>query len=317
MGTTKSRRTESPRTPFGLLRDTLIPSARSSAVASGSEQVSEDHSQFVCETPSRDGPTSSSSVAAFKVPVGFKLSIVIPVFNERATIAQVIARVASIPVPLQIVAVDDSSTDGTAEILDRLANRVPALTVIHHGENGGKGAAVRTGFSYAIGSVVIVQDADLEYDPHEILSLIQPIVERKADVVFGSRFLERRTRGSSWIHRLGNRTLTWLSNLSTGLALTDMETGYKAIRRECLEQIRLEQDRFGIEPEFTAKVAQFKGRLLEVPISYRARTWKEGKKIGWSDAVQAVGCIIRYAPRWRRHASAGRSPAACGTSCDR
>ena len=232
----------------------------------------------------------------FEVPEDFSLSVVIPVYNERQTVARVVGRVGLIPLPLQIIAVDDYSTDGTSDVLDSLVDQVSDLQVVHQGKNGGKGAALRAGFEHATGSIVAIQDADLEYDPRELPKLVQPIVEDKADAVFGSRFLEKRSVGSSWTHQFGNRSLTWLSNLTTGLQLTDMETCYKVMRRECLHGLALQQDRFGIEPELTAKLALRNYRILELPISYHARDWEEGKKIGVMDGVSAIGCILRYAP---------------------
>lgn len=232
--------------------------------------------------------------APFTIPADFKLTVIIPVYNERRTIARVIARVGSIPLPLQVIVVDDYSTDGTAGVLDGLVTAVSDLQVIHHGKNGGKGAALRTGFQHATGTVVVVQDADMEYDPCEIPDLIRPIMEDEADVVYGSRFLENGAIGSSFTHQLGNRALTWLSNLTTGLQLTDMETCYKAFRRECLEGLELRENRFGIEPELTAKIARRDFRIQELPISYHARKWDEGKKIGLRDGLHTLYCIARY-----------------------
>jgi glycosyltransferase involved in cell wall biosynthesis len=232
----------------------------------------------------------------YELPAGFLLSIVVPVYNEYDTIGPILARIASLPIPMELIVVDDASQDGTAEILNTLKN-IPHVRIVRHSENRGKGAAVRTGFQMARGTVVMVQDADLEYDPADIPRLIRPLVLGQADVVYGSRFLENRSRGSSWIHQAGNRQLTCLSNVTTGLRLTDMETCYKAFRRELLQRIELQQDRFGFEPEITAKIARHGARIVELPVSYCARTWQQGKKIGFRDAVTALYCIARYA--WR------------------
>jgi glycosyltransferase involved in cell wall biosynthesis len=229
------------------------------------------------------------------------LSIVIPVFNERATLVEIVRRVRAVPLAKEIILVDDGSTDGTRELLQALEGE-PDVRVVYHSENRGKGAALKTGFLLTRGDIVIVQDADLEYDPAEYPQLIGPILQNRADVVFGSRFSGGETRRvhSSW-HTLGNRVLTTLSNLATNLRLTDMETCYKVFRRDVIHTIapHLEQQRFGIEPELTARVAHGGYRVVEVGISYRGRRYHEGKKIGWLDGVSALWCILRYA-RWRR-----------------
>jgi glycosyltransferase involved in cell wall biosynthesis len=230
----------------------------------------------------------------YHLPSGFRLSVVIPVYNERETIVKLLARVRALPLPLQIIVVDDCSTDGTADILQIFAGLEP-FRMVFKSQNEGKGSALRAGFAQATGTVVIVQDADLEYDPRDILTVIEPIVAGTADVVYGSRFLEETGTGSSSIHRLGNRILTWASNLTTGLPITDMETCYKAFRREVLAGLSLRQDRFGFEPEVTAKIARRGHRIQEVPVRYRARNWQEGKKIGWRDGCNALFCIARYA----------------------
>lgn len=226
------------------------------------------------------------------------LSVVIPVYNERDTWREALARVQAAdiaPLKLQIVLVDDRSTDGTREQLAEFcgAAPAPAAKVLFHEENRGKGAAVRTGFAEADGDLVVVQDADLEYDPRDYPILLQPLVAGDADVVYGSRFMARRRKGS-WANYVANRALTELSNLMTGLRLTDMETCYKAFRRDVLRRLQTEQDRFGFEPEITAKVARLGVRIAERPISYEARTLTEGKKIGLADGVNAVWCILRY-----------------------
>jgi glycosyltransferase involved in cell wall biosynthesis len=224
-----------------------------------------------------------------------KLSIVIPCYNERATIAAIVDAVRNSPVPdREIIIVDDSSRDGTAELLrSTIAPLVDR--VIYHERNRGKGAALRTGIAAATGDVVVIQDADLEYDPCEYPRLIAPIVAGKADVVYGSRFAGGESHRVLYFwHYVGNRFLTLLSNCMTNLNLTDMETCYKAFRREVIQGIRIDEDRFGFEPEITAKVAKLGCRIYEVGISYSGRTYKEGKKIGWRDGFRAIWCILRY-----------------------
>ena len=231
---------------------------------------------------------------SYTLPANFVLSVVIPVFNERSTIVQLLARVHALPLPLQIIVVDDCSTDGTSEVLRWFAG-LPEFRVLCLPDNVGKGAALRAGFAEATGDIVIVQDADLEYDPRDMLDVIRPLVDGDADVVYGSRFAANTASGSSPLHRWGNRVLTQISNLTTGLPLTDMETCYKAFRREVLQSLPLRQDRFGFEPEVTAKIARRRFKVAEVPIRYQAREWREGKKIGWKDAFNALYCIARYA----------------------
>jgi len=224
-----------------------------------------------------------------------KLTVVIPCFNELGTITEVIRAVKSSPVEaLEIIVVDDCSTDGTKEML-RSTLEPQVDQVIYHKRNRGKGAALRTGFAAATGDIVIVQDADLEYDPQEYPLLIKPILTDKADVVFGSRFVGSHPhRVVYYWHMVGNRFLTMLSNMFTNINLTDMETCYKAFRREVIQAIQIKENRFGFEPEITAKVAKMGCRIYEVGISYYGRTYKEGKKIGWKDGVRAIFCIIRY-----------------------
>jgi glycosyltransferase involved in cell wall biosynthesis len=224
-----------------------------------------------------------------------KLSVVIPCYNELATLEQVLQRVRAAPVEdLEIIVVDDCSTDGTRDLLrDRLEKQ--ADRVIYHERNQGKGAALRTGFAAATGEIVLVQDADLEYDPQDYPRVLKPILDGDADVVFGSRFSGGQAHRVLYFwHYLGNRFLTLLSNAMTNLNLTDMEVCYKAFRREVLQRIRIQEDRFGFEPEITAKVAKLGCRVFEVGISYSGRTYKEGKKIGWRDGVRAVWCILKY-----------------------
>lgn len=225
-----------------------------------------------------------------------KLSIVIPVYNEEATILGLVERVRSAApqIEREIVIVDDCSRDGTLKMLDTLRGQ-PGISIHMHSHNQGKGAALRTGFKAATGDLVIIQDADLEYDPEEYPKLIQPIVDGRADVVYGSRFVGSDTHRVLYFwHSVGNRFLTLLSNALTNLNLTDMEVCYKVFKREILEKITIEEDRFGFEPEITAKVARLKCRVYEVGISYHGRTYEEGKKIGWKDGVRAIWCILKY-----------------------
>jgi len=222
------------------------------------------------------------------------LSVVIPCFNEAATILDLLERVRSAPVASkQIIVVDDGSTDGTRALLQGL--QADDLTVMLHERNRGKGAALATGFAAARGEICIVQDADLEYDPAEYPLVIGPIVQGKADVVFGSRFQGAAPHRVVYFwHRLGNGFLTLLSNMFTDLNLTDMETCYKAFRTEIIQAIRIREQRFGFEPEITAKLARRRCRIYEVGISYYGRTYDEGKKIGWRDGVRAIWCILKY-----------------------
>jgi glycosyltransferase involved in cell wall biosynthesis len=244
-----------------------------------------------------------------------KLSIVIPVFNEKDTIFEILRRVLDVSIRKEVIVIDDCSSDGTREILEDLAGRqtkgasqAPAvdggdaleltdIRFLFQGKNQGKGAALRRGFAAATGDIVLVQDADLEYDPRDYPKLLEPILDGRADVVYGSRFLGGPQRVHYFWHYVANKTLTLLSDMATNLKLTDMETCYKMFRREVLKDIQIKSDRFGFEPEITAKVAKGNWRVYEVPISYAGRTYEEGKKITWKDGVQALWCIIRYKVR--------------------
>ena len=226
------------------------------------------------------------------------LSVVIPAYNEKTTIQKIIHAVEEVSLPdnvtREIIIVDDFSTDGTRDILSNYV-RDGSFQVIFHDRNRGKGAALRTGIARSTGSIVLIQDADLEYDPQEYPKLLAPILVGKADVVYGSRFAGGETRRVLYYwHSLGNKFLTMLSNMFTNINLTDMETCYKVFRGEILRKIRIEEDRFGFEPEVTSKVARMGCRIYEVGISYSGRTYAEGKKINWKDGVRAIWCILKY-----------------------
>lgn len=223
------------------------------------------------------------------------LSIIIPTYNEASTIETIVERVRSTPYEKEIIIVDDGSTDGTLEKLKQL-ERDDDIRVVRHERNQGKGAALRSGFPLARHDIVLVQDADLEYDPRDFHQLVEPILDGRADVVYGSRFVGGHSHRMLYFwHALGNRCVTFLSNLFTNLNLTDMETGYKVFRREVIQQIRIEEDRFGFEPEITAKLVKLRGiRVYEVGVSYAGRTFEDGKKIDWRDGLRAVWCIVKY-----------------------
>src|SRR4051794_31650292 len=223
-----------------------------------------------------------------------RISIVVPAFNESATIQTLIEKLRESlgQLSYEIIIVDDGSTDATAESVRQLSGG--PVRVFRHERNQGKGAALRTGFEHALGEIVVIQDADLEYDPSDIPGLVQPILDGHADVVFGSRFRGRAQRVHMFWHRLANSMLTWFSNMLNNLDLSDMETGYKAFRKSVLDKIQIREKRFGVEPELTAKVAKLKCCIYEVPISYYGRAYAEGKKIGFRDAIRAAWCIVRY-----------------------
>jgi glycosyltransferase involved in cell wall biosynthesis len=224
------------------------------------------------------------------------LSVVIPAYNEAATIEHIIALVCREPCVQEVIVVDDCSTDDTPKRLGRIAAADSRVHVLHHTRNKGKGAAIQTGIPFAKAPYVVIQDADLEYDPSDYAVLLNPLLNERADVVFGSRFassMEKRVL--YYWHAVGNKVLTTLSNMFTNLNMTDMETGYKVFRREVLQGIQIEESRFGFEPEIVAKVSKKPGvRIYEVPISYHGRTYAEGKKIGWKDGVKALWCILKY-----------------------
>ncbi|AGA25052.1 glycosyltransferase family 2 protein [Singulisphaera acidiphila] len=281
-----------------------------------SSNSNDDHDQLAA-TPDDDharrewlihnlGEPVCRQLGIYRIPDDLVLSVVIPVFNEVHTLHEILRQVRAVPIAKQIILVDDCSTDGTTDLLRKWAETESDLTIVFHEKNRGKGAALRTGFTRATGQIVIVQDADLEYDPAQYPQLVQPIVEGKADVVYGSRFSGESHRVLYFWHTLGNKFLTFLSNMFTNLNLTDMEVCYKVFRREVIQGITLESNRFGFEPEVTAKVARFKVpaienrpsrrcRIYEIPVSYNGRDYREGKKIGWKDGVQALYCIVRYA----------------------
>ena len=233
-----------------------------------------------------------------------KLSVVMPVFNERATLQQVVERVLAVPLSVELLCVDDGSRDGSVEILAQLQAQFPQLRVFLQPHNMGKGAALRRGILEATGDYVIIQDADLEYDPADYPLLLEPLMQEKADVVYGSRFLGAAPHRVLYFwHSVGNRILTLLSNCLTNINLTDMETCYKVFRREIIQSIPIEENRFGFEPEITVKIAKRRLRIYEVGISYWGRTYEEGKKIGWKDGARAVWCLLKYSLKERRVAA--------------
>ena len=262
---------------------------------SSSGQDVEAHNVRIEKLAEMIGLNNCRAIGLYKIPENFKLSVVIPVYNEKRWITEVLRRVRMVPIPKEIILVDDLSTDGTREMLVQFADE--NTKILYKEVNQGKGAALRDGFKLCTGSVIIIQDADLEYDPDDYPSLLQPIIENKADIVFGSRFIGEKHRVLYFWHMVTNKILTVLSNMLTNLNLTDMETCYKVFKKEVLEGMDLKSNRFGFEPEFTAKIAKKKKpawRVFEVPVSYDGRTYEEGKKIGLKDGFNALYCIVRY-----------------------
>lgn len=249
----------------------------------------------------------SNAVVGFLQQMPMKLSVVMPVYNERETLRQVVEHVLAVPLNIELLCVDDGSKDGSREILAEIQDQHPQVRMLLQPTNMGKGAALRRGIAEASGDYVVIQDADLEYDPHEYTLLLDPLLQGKADVVYGSRFLGGRPHRVLYFwHSVGNWLLTLFSNALTDLNLTDMETCYKVFRREVIQSIRLEEDRFGFEPEVTVKIAKRHLRVYEVGISYWGRTYEEGKKIGWKDGFRALWCLVKYSikePRQTREAA--------------
>jgi glycosyltransferase involved in cell wall biosynthesis len=275
------------------------PAARSADLAALLDRIASDPNARAAVLKQLLGEAACRQIGIYPIPPGFKLSVVIPVYNEERWLAELVRRVQAVEIPKELVLVNDCSTDGTPAILAQLEKQYDNVRVFHQPKNMGKGAALREGFKHCTGDVVIVQDADWEYDPAEYPKLIQPVLDGRADVVIGSRFIGESHRVLYYWHSVANKGLTMLSNWFTNLNLTDMETCYKVFKREVIQGITLKSNRFGFEPEVTAKIArkragQPRWRVYEVPISYSGRTYEEGKKIGMKDAFQALYCIVRY-----------------------
>jgi glycosyltransferase involved in cell wall biosynthesis len=235
-----------------------------------------------------------------------KLSVIMPVYNERSTLRFVVERVLAVPLEIELICVDDGSSDGSRELLSELSSEYPQLRIFLQPQNQGKGAALRRGIQEASGDFVIIQDADLEYDPDDYPTLLEPLIQGKADVVYGSRFLGSRPHRVLYFwHSVGNRVLTLLSNCLTNINLSDMETCYKVFRREVIQSIPIAENRFGFEPEITVKIAKRHLRIYEVGISYWGRTYEEGKKIGWKDGFRALWCLLKYS---FKESAASRQP---------
>lgn len=277
----------------GCSTEVSIPPQIADLCRQAAELKREDKVSFLQQLLGRD---ACRRLGIYPVPQDFLLSVVIPVYNELNTLENLVERVRAVPLRKEIVLIDDASTDGTSELIDRL-EKAEDVRVFRHEVNQGKGAAIRKGFIESRGDAVIIQDADLEYDPAEFPALLQPIVEGDADVVFGSRFIGETHRVLYFWHYLGNQFLTYLSNAFTNLNLTDMETCYKVFKGSLIRELApaLKEDRFGIEPELTAKVAKIPGvRIFERPITYSGRTYEQGKKITWRDGFRALYCIVKY-----------------------
>lgn len=285
--------TDEPQVPATVTNKPDIAPAADTTYLKQMETTLEVAEQSIAAIESLDQASAPAKKSEEKTQIALAVSVVIPVYNERETITEIVERVRAVGVHHEIIIVDDFSLDGTRDVLLELA-REPDVHVLMHGYNRGKGAALRTAFAMAEGDVILIQDADLEYDPSDYPKLLAPIERGEADVVYGSRFLENAHQDPSRMHRFGNWLLTACSNLFTGQKLTDMETCYKAFRHEILFAMKIEQNRFGFEPEITAKISRLGYKITEVPISYHARNYEEGKKIGLQDAISALRCILKY-----------------------